>query len=395
MTTFLIVAHGTDGDVLPVIRIGRELSRRGHRTVLLSHARYARRARTAGVRFVALDTLTGDELGQADDGADINNIGERRDLDRVRDYYERHGFRGQFGFECRAMQRLHRDGDTVLVGLSLTMLSVLAAAELLDAPAVCLAASPFSLTVRERAAKEYHHTLGPATDLARGELGLPPVPSWPEWLTSADAHLGTWPEWFDAAGDPAPPGTRRTGFILGDEDGVADEHTGLDPETLDPETVLIAGSSGHTLTSAGFYHAATAAVSTLDRPAVVVTRLRELVPDPLPPGVRWYPRLPFREVMPRVAAVVHHGGIGTIVRALHAGTPQLLLAGGFDRPDNARRLAAAGLAEWLPETDLDPAEVTDRLSTMLARGRVDRPPGITADDSVPAAADALESVPPG
>jgi rhamnosyltransferase subunit B len=445
MTTFLMAAHGTDGDVLPVIRIGRELVRRGHQVALLSHARYSQRARRAGMRFVAIDTVSADDNSQADDDAGINQLGERRDLARVREYYERHGFFGQFRFECRALRRLHRPGETVLVGLSLSSLSVLTAAELLGAPAVCLAASPFHLSVLDRAAAEYAQVFGPGVDEVRGEFGLGPVRNWTQWLVSPDARVGTWPAWFDAAGDPAPPDVHLTGFVLADEDDDADrpgapevselselsgvsgvsyvdgargagrasaggegqdegsygidngkdkgEDEGRSLPLVDGDSVLIAGSSGR-LTTSGFYRAAVAAVVAVGRPALVVTRDRDLVPEPLPPAVRWFPRLPFREVMPRVAAVVHHGGIGTAARALVAGAPQLVLAAGFDRPDNARRLAAASLAEWLPESELAPAEVADRLSTVLARGRVTAPPGTGPVDAVAAAADALEKPPP-
>jgi UDP:flavonoid glycosyltransferase YjiC (YdhE family) len=387
VATFLITAHGTDGDVLPVIRVGRELRRRGHDVALLSHARYSRRARRAGLRFVAVDTLGADETGQADDGADVNDLGRRRDLGRVREYYERHGFFAQFRFECRALRRLHRAGQTVLVGLSLTSLSLLTAAELVGAPAVCLAASPFHLAVLGRAAREYRDIFGPGIEPLRRELGLAPVPDWAGWLRSAQVNMGTWPDWFDAAGHPAPPGARLVGFVLADEDDQGEPV----PAEVEPDAVLITGSSGR-LTGPDFYRTAVAAAVRVGRPAVVVTRDRHLVPDPLPPGVHWYPRLPFRDAMPKMAAVVHHGGIGTTARALAAGTPQLVLAAGFDRPDNARRLAAASLGEWLPAGRLDPGEVADRLSIALARGRVGLPPGAEPVDSVRAAADALEAV---
>jgi UDP:flavonoid glycosyltransferase YjiC (YdhE family) len=85
--------------------------------------------------------------------------------------------------------------------------------------------------------------------------------------------------------------------------------------------------------------------------------------------------LPFAEVMPTVAAVVHHGGIGTVARALAAGTPQLLLADGGDRPDHARRLERLGLARWLPPQRWDAATVAAQL-TELGTGPAPVPPGM-------------------
>lgn len=390
MTTFLMVAHGTDGDVLPVLRIGRELRRRGHDVALLTHARYSRRTREAGIRFVAVDTTAADESSQADDRAGVNELGARTDLDQVRAYYERHGFFAQLRFECRALRRLHRAGDTVLVGLTLSSLSVLTAAELLGAPVACLAASPHHLAVRDRAAAEYAQIFGKGLDAVRHEFGLNGVRDWPAWLSSPRLQVGTWPAWFDAAGAPAPPGTRLAGFVLADEDG---DEGGLPPGVLDGETVLIAGSSGR-LTGAAFYRAAVSAAVSLGRPAVVVTRTRSLVPGPLPPTVRWFSRLPFKDAIPRAAAVIHHGGIGTAARALAAGTPQLILAAGFDRPDNAARLAAAAKAEWLPESALRPEQVAESLAAVLSRGRAGGPADGVPVDAVASAADALEAAAP-
>jgi UDP:flavonoid glycosyltransferase YjiC (YdhE family) len=97
---------------------------------------------------------------------------------------------------------------------------------------------------------------------------------------------------------------------------------------------------------ADFYSAAIGAVARVGRPALVVTPYRDLLPDPLPAHARWVPSLPFAAVLPAVDAIVHHGGIGTAMRALRSGTPQVILAHGLDRPDNAARLAHLGLAEW-------------------------------------------------
>lgn len=98
-----------------------------------------------------------------------------------------------------------------------------------------------------------------------------------------------------------------------------------------------------------FYPVALAALARTGRTGLVVTPDRAALPDPMPAGLHWYPRLPFATVLPEVAAVLHHGGIGTAVRALRSGTPQVIMAYGADRPDNAERLAAHGLARWTAE----------------------------------------------
>ncbi len=86
--------------------------------------------------------------------------------------------------------------------------------------------------------------------------------------------------------------------------------------------------------------AAAAAGTDLDvvlvRPERWVTRRR------LPPQVTTTDWLPFPRVLPAAAAVVHHGGAGTLLTALAAGVPQLVVRGAGDRRTNADLVAARG-----------------------------------------------------
>jgi UDP:flavonoid glycosyltransferase YjiC (YdhE family) len=97
--------------------------------------------------------------------------------------------------------------------------------------------------------------------------------------------------------------------------------------------------------------AAAAADTDLDvvlvRPERWVTRRR------LPPQVTTADWLPFPRVLPVAAGVVHHGGAGTLLTALAAGVPQLVVRGAGDRRTNADLVAArgAGIAA-------DPGEVS-------------------------------------
>ena len=56
---------------------------------------------------------------------------------------------------------------------------------------------------------------------------------------------------------------------------------------------------------------------------------------------------PFSELLPRAAAVVHHGGIGSTAQALRAGVPQLVVPHAHDQPDNAWRVERLGVARTL------------------------------------------------
>ncbi len=128
--------------------------------------------------------------------------------------------------------------------------------------------------------------------------------------------------------------------------------------------VLIAGSTG-TYLNKGFYAACVDGCRLAGRRAVLVTRFPELVPDPLPEQIKWFSSLPFASLMPRTAAVIHHGGLGTLARATRSGIPQLVLAAGSDRPDNAQRIQRLGIGEYLPLAQWKPEPISESLNRLI------------------------------
>ena len=68
--------------------------------------------------------------------------------------------------------------------------------------------------------------------------------------------------------------------------------------------------------------------------------------------------------MAHVDAVIHHGGMGTVGWATAAGVPQLVLAMGADRPDNAARLQHLGVAGYLPPRAWQPSAVAEQLGKL-------------------------------
>lgn len=374
MAVFLMVTHGTAGDVLPFLRIGRTLARDGHVVKLFSHAPYATAAARAGITFVPIDTEASYEA-QLAHSPDLLNLRGAADL---REHYRREGLIDQFHAEIAELVRHHQPGRTVLVGRHTSALSVLTAAELLGAPAAWIAVAPAQTMLAPIASMYLAHGLAGDLDRVRRSYSLLPVADWARWFNSPDLLLGLWPRWFDTAGTPAPDGVELTGFVLGDDqDGLPGMTvaTGRGAPTV-PEPVatmltarvppvLVTGGTGQML-HPRFYDSAVAAVAATGRTGLVVSPRRDLVPRQLPVGWRWAPRLPFPEVLPRVAALVHHGGIGTAVRALHSATPQVILAHGVDRPDNAARLAASGLAWWQPAQRWTPADLAVPLAAALA-----------------------------
>ncbi|TXK42334.1 glycosyltransferase [Nonomuraea sp. C10] len=388
MTTVIMVTHGTHGDVLPFVGLGRILRERGHRVEILTHAPFEAVARREGLEFTPIDTEREYERYLSDTPMLLG-----AGMDRWRRFYDAIGLFDQIRFECEVLKARHVPGETVFVGRHTTAISTLFAGEVLDVPTAWVAVTPVQYMSERPAVHMYRETMSDRLDAVRATLGLAPVGDWTSWFTSARLHLGLWPEWFDRAGVAAPSRVRLTGAPYGDDtftDPVPPEADRL----LDRGAVIVTGGTGRMIHER-FYAAAVAACAAAGVPALVVARHRDLVPADLPQDVSWFPHLPFHQVMGRARAVLHHGGIGTVVRAVAAGVPQVLLAHGFDRSDNGMRLARLGLGSWLPERRWTTEEIVPLLNEALAadghRERV-APYAGAARPGLRAAAEAVEEL---
>lgn len=209
----------------------------------------------------------------------------------------------------------------------------------------------------------------------RAELGLgaqnaPPFLSFPVRpplrlaLYSAVLHDGYLPDGA-SLGDPA---LHFTGFCRH-----ASPET-LTPETLTPETeaflaagsapiVFTMGSMAAHIASDFFAHSVTAARA-LGRRAILLTGEGAKL---LPPAddilqLDWAPHA---HLFPRSAAVVHHGGVGSMGEALFAGKPQLVVPVGSDQPDNALRMERLGVGRRLPAKRYRADRATALLQALL------------------------------
>jgi UDP:flavonoid glycosyltransferase YjiC (YdhE family) len=77
------------------------------------------------------------------------------------------------------------------------------------------------------------------------------------------------------------------------------------------------------------------------------------------------PYAPFSELLPRCAALVHHGGVGTMSQAMAAGVPQLVQPMSHDQPDNAERIKRMGIGDWLSVRKFTAGNVAAKLRRLL------------------------------
>ncbi|MFD0266233.1 nucleotide disphospho-sugar-binding domain-containing protein [Streptomyces sp. NPDC127106] len=87
----------------------------------------------------------------------------------------------------------------------------------------------------------------------------------------------------------------------------------------------------------------------------------------LPDNVRPLPWIPLAELLTASDALVHHGGSGTLLTALQAGLPQLLLPQGADHFVNADALTATGAALRSASDDVDVPLLTSLITDPALR----------------------------
>jgi UDP:flavonoid glycosyltransferase YjiC (YdhE family) len=88
--------------------------------------------------------------------------------------------------------------------------------------------------------------------------------------------------------------------------------------------------------------------------------------DEVPAGVDVRAYIPMSTVLPASDLVAHHGGSGTMLAALAAGTPMVIVPLAADQPDNGDRCEAAGVARVLSPDGIDGEATRTAIEAVLA-----------------------------
>ena len=361
---YLLTAIGSHGDVHPLVGIGLELRQRGHQVSVITNPVFQELVERVGLEFIALgtaeefETITQDPnlwhptKGIQTIARSLVSLVIRRTYAEIVERYEP----GKTAVVSAALDlgaRIAQDKHgipTVSIQLapgvfrSIYQSPHLPPAMLGDWVPRWLKRLQFNFADRW----VIDPLLAPQINAFRAELGLAPVQDILNlWWHSPLRVVGMFPDWFGPPQPDWPAQVRLASFPLWDEKGVTALPSGADEflSNGDPPIAFTPGSAmvhGHR-----FFQTAVDACLRLGCRGILLTRHAEQVPVGLPDSVRHFEFLPFSYVLPRCAAVVHHGGVGSLAQALATGTPQLIMPMTHDQPDNARRLKKLGVAESL------------------------------------------------
>ncbi|HLM58678.1 MAG TPA: nucleotide disphospho-sugar-binding domain-containing protein [Pyrinomonadaceae bacterium] len=200
-----------------------------------------------------------------------------------------------------------------------------------------------------------------------------------------------------------PRNTHVTGFAFYDRRDRSGDAREADPALLrfldagPPPVVFTLGSSA--IWAAGdFYAESIRAARALGlRALLLIGDERNRPPGTLPEGVAAFDYAPYSELLPRAAAVVHHGGVGTTGQALAAGVPSLIVPFSHDQFDNAARVERRGAGRTLPRKRYNAAAAERELRPLVndpayAARAADIGRLVRSEDGTQTACDLIESL---
>ena len=381
MLDVLLPTLGSAGDVHPVIELGIGLTQRGHRATVVTNPYFEQQVRDAGLGFVPLGTT------------------ERVD-ELIRDPRLWHPTKS-FGFiaehvmipSIEPLYRIieQRQSTNLVVATSALCFGARIAQEKLGIPTASVHLQPALLRTMFDGGKQgrflmdervpqflkrglfwlvdqliVDRILKSPINSFRASVGLPPVRGiFQQYVHSPQMVIGLFADWFAPPQPDWPPNTHLTGFVLHDD--AHRQAIGAEVEEFlaagPPPLVFTPGSAGATMH--GFFRDSVEACRIGGHRAMLVTNFPEQLPKNLPTGVRAFSYLPFSQILPRCAALIYPGGIGTMAQAIKAGIPHLVVPHAHDQPDNAFRVKRLGLGDWIYPEHYKAKRVAAALSSLL------------------------------
>jgi rhamnosyltransferase subunit B len=378
-----------------------ELARRGHEVTFATNEHYGAMARECGLGFEALGTE--EEFAACVGHPDL--------------WHPQRAFAHVFGFIRPVLRRqyeVHAQPGTVGV-TNCFGLGALLAQEKLGNPVITLHCQPAVLwsdvqpplmpgLFGPRWVKGLMFRIGerffldpvvcPFLNAWRSELGLPPMSKIARWWNSPSGVLCMFPEWYAPRQPDWPAKLVQTDFPLwnhrSDQQLAAEVGEFLDRG--EKPVVFTPGSTN--LHGGAFFQAAIEACQALGRRAILLTEFADQLPK-LPDGVVHFSYVPLDLLLPRSAAFVHHGGIGSTSQAMLAGIPQVLMPMAHDQFDNAERVRKLNVGDAIPATKFTGSRLTPMLRRLLDSPEVtsacrDVAWKLAARDGIKKSADATE-----
>lgn len=386
----LLAPMGSAGDVHPFIGLGRALQARGHEVICVINEYYRASVLAAGLGY--------HEFGKA---AEFERVTTNPDLWHPKRAFEtliREAISQTYEPAIDAVRELHQPGNTVIVAGTLAF-AFRNARDLLGVPLVTAHLAPAIFFSRYRmprihgapapqwapgwfkalqwsiASRITDGIVLPGLNAVRRKHGLAPARDViRNWWHSPDLTLGLFPDWFGPPQRDWPAQVKLTGFPMFDdrdarpmppelarfldESDAANER----PVVFTPGSAMAHGRE--------FFVEAAKAMQQLGKRALLLSQYPETIPAALPPNVQHFTWAPFSELLPRAAALVYHGGVGTCAQAMHAGIPHLIQHMAHDQLDNLSRMHDLGIGTGAPPAKFKAKWISRTVAKLTSDSRI-------------------------
>ncbi len=382
----VLTTFGSFGDIHPYVAVGLELQARGHKAIMATSPAYREKIEATGLGFHAIrpDIAPPEE--------NLETIIKAMDVMKGGEFIIKELFVPHIRESYEDLREATRDADLLITHM-LTFAGP-ALAEKTGIPWISTVLAPTSffsihdpfvppqapsmnklLRLNPLFARAFMYIAKRASDnwikpvyQLRSELGLSKGehPMF-EGQHSPSLVLALFSKALGAPQPDWPPQTIITGFPFYDRKDEAHISPELE-KFLDngpPPIVFTLGSTA-IFVAEDFYRESIAAARLLNRRAVLlIGDARNLPKESLPAGIAAFDYAPYGQILPRTAAVVHQGGVGTTGQTLRAGVPALIIPFNHDQPDNAFRIARLGVGRTISRTKYTAALAARELDRLL------------------------------
>ena len=383
---FLLTSWGSFGDLHPFLALGRGLLARGHQVTLLGHPDWEAEATAAGLRFVSSGEPGRKELIREHPDVLSPKWGGLTSLHAL----AREAIAPSYEPMLEALLRETPTHDA-MVAHHFTFPAP-GAAELTGIPWATVTLAPgiipsaytqpaasYRLSGEGVMARQWNRfvwstgrlltrrAVDPIVNAGRARRGLRPVKDVIFAGHSPRLNLQLYSKHYAQRPPDWTEEKRYAGFCFYDPPHAP----GLAPEVEDflqrgDKPVLFTLGSTAVQQPGAFYRSAVEALGSLGLRGILLIGPEENRPRALPDQILAVPYVSYGLLMPRVRAVAHQCGIGTLSHTLRAGVPSVACPFAFDQPSNARRLEALGVGEVVLPHQHTARHLREALQRLLA-----------------------------
>lgn len=379
---WLLTTWGSRGDLHPFLALGQGLLRRGHQVTLAGCAPWREEVEGCGLRFASVGESGLEDLLRKHPQILNNDFAASK-------FMHQYVIEPSLAPMCDALLR-EAPGHDVMVAIhfvhpasTVAELSGIPFATVTLAPGlVPMASRPLAGQDRrgprgpfDRFFNRFLWTsirigmgwiLGPSLNRLRHSHGLKPMRDVLNDRLSRRLNLQLYSEHFAPRPVDLTPEKKYGGFCFYDPPKTPELAPQIENFLAEGEPPILFTLGTAAMQSPGqFYEAAVSALEKLGMRGILLLGRSENRPAHVPHSVLALDYAPFTLLMPRVRAVVHQCGIGTLSHVLRAGRPSLACPYAFDQPNNARRLEELGVAEYLDWRERTAEHLSSALERLL------------------------------